>query len=57
MRPTLYQKRKRIFPGQLKNKSRYVMNCILSHRRPVFVPLKSEPMDDPSTRGLTREDE
>lgn len=56
MRPTYYQKRKQIFPGQIKNKSRYVMNCILSHRRPVTVPLKSEKVDSPATRGLTREE-
>jgi hypothetical protein len=55
MKPEEYQKRKQIKPGQIKNPSRYAMNSIYSHRRPVVFPLGQTPVDDPATRGLTEE--
>jgi len=57
MRPDEYAKRNKIQPGQIKNKSRYVMGRLHSHRRPVDIPLDMEPDDNPRTRGLTRRDE
>jgi len=57
MRPNEYASRNKVRPGRIKNKSRYVMGALYSHRRPVAVPMSKEPDDDPATRGLTREDD
>jgi hypothetical protein len=57
MRPEEYTRRQKQRPCQIKNKSRYVMGRLHSHRRPVQVPLDMEPEDNPRTRGLTRDDE
>jgi len=57
MRPSEYQDRKKIRPGQIKCTSRYVMNRLYSHRRvPVKTPLSQVPVDDPETRGLTKDE-
>lgn len=58
MRPTEYEILKKISPGYLASKSRYVMNSLRSHQRPVApedVPISVRPDDDPRTRGLTQE--
>lgn len=57
MRPDEYTKRKKAKPCQIKNTSRYVMGRLHSHRRPVEKPLDMEPVDDPRTRGLTRDND
>jgi hypothetical protein len=56
MRSREYENRKKIRPGQIKDTSRYVMNSLHSHNRPSQVPLEKEPVDNPATRGLTRQD-
>jgi hypothetical protein len=57
MRPTEYQQRKKVFPGQsAAGGGRYVMNAIRSHSRPVGnKPLVARPDDDPETRGITKD--
>jgi hypothetical protein len=57
MRPTEYEKRKKVYPGHIKCTSRYVMNALFSHKRPAKVPLAHEPEDSPETRGLTRDED
>jgi hypothetical protein len=57
MRPTEFVSRNRLRPNRIKNKSRYITNAIYSHSKPVAVPMSKEPVDDPATRGLTREDD
>lgn len=56
MRPDEYQNRNKLRPCRIKSSSRYVMNRLHSHRRPVEVPMGMEPDDRPDTRGLTRID-
>jgi hypothetical protein len=56
MRPTEYEERKKIKPGQMTTRTRYVMNSIRSQRRPVAnPPLSAQPDDSPETRGVTKE--
>lgn len=57
MRPTEYEKRKKILPGQSSARGgRYVMNALASHQRPIGQkPLLTTPVDDPETRGVTKE--
>lgn len=56
MRNREYSDRKKVRPGQIRNKSRYVTGRIHSHRRPVEWPLDRERPDSPETRGLTVDD-
>jgi hypothetical protein len=56
MRPTSYQRLKKIQPGWIISTSRLVPDLIKSHRRPVdeeTKPLIARPDDDPATRGPT----
>jgi hypothetical protein len=57
MRPTEYQQRKKVFPGQTTARGgRYVMNALRSHARPVGnQPLTARPDDSPETRGITKD--
>jgi len=57
MRPTEYQQRKKVFPGQSSAiGGKYVMNDIRSHARPVGnKPISARPDDDPETRGKTKD--
>ena len=57
MRPTEYEDRKKVSPGQKTSKSTYAMNSIRSHRRPMpVIPLSARPVDSPETRGVTKDD-
>ena len=57
MRPTEYEERKKVKPGQKTSKSTYAMNSIASHRRPLpIIPLSARPDDSPETRGLTKDE-
>ena len=57
MRPTEYEERKKIKPGQKTSKATYAMNSIASHRRPLpTIPLSARPDDSPETRGLTKDE-
>ena len=58
MRPTEYEERKKIKPGQMTSKARYAMNSLKSHRRPLpTIPLSARPDDSPATRGVTKDEE
>jgi len=58
MRPTEYQQRKKVFPGQSSGRGgKYMMNSIKSHTRPVGnKPIVARPDDDPETRGVTKDE-
>lgn len=56
MRPTSYQRLKKIAPGWIIGTGRYVTDLLKSHRRPVdeaTKPLIARPDDNPATRGPT----
>jgi len=55
MKPLEYQKRKKIKANQIKLTPRYVTDSLRSHSRPVEFPLGQTPVDDPATRGVTKE--
>lgn len=56
MRPTEFEARKKIQPGQVSTKQTYMMQALKSHRRPLpDIPLSARPDDSPETRGLTKD--